>query len=57
MGTLFHSIDQGQSKKPDQYSLSWNPKYGDTTDQFNLHMSLSHQSVLVEVIEITVFVR
>jgi hypothetical protein len=33
MGTLFHSIDQEQSKKPDQYGLSWNPEYGDTNDQ------------------------
>lgn len=26
MGTLFHSIDQEQSKRPNQYSLSWNPE-------------------------------
>ena len=26
MGTLFHSIDQEQLKRPNLYSLSWNPE-------------------------------
>lgn len=37
-------------KKPDQYGISLNPEYGDTSDCTNLHMSLPHQSVLVIVI-------
>jgi hypothetical protein len=57
MGILFLSMDQEQSKKPDQYGLSLNPEYGATNNCTNLHMSLPHQSVLVEVIEIPVFVR
>lgn len=50
-------MDQKQSKKSDQYGISWNPEYGPTNNCTNLHMSLPHESVLVEVIEITVFVR
>ena len=34
-------------KKPDQYSISFNPEYGNSPDCTNLHMYLPHQSVLV----------
>lgn len=47
---LLYSIDQEQSKKPDQYGVSLNPEYGDTPDCTNLHMSLLHQSVLLLLI-------
>ena len=57
MGTLFHSMDQEQSKKPGQYGISWNPEYDATNNCTNPHMSLSHQSVLVEGMEISLFVR
>ena len=44
----FHG--SGAIEKPDQFSISWNPEYGATNNCTNLHMSLPHQSILVDVI-------
>lgn len=50
-------IDRDQSKKPDpEYGISWNPLYDATNNCTNSHMSLSHQSVLVEGMGIPIFV-
>ena len=49
MATLFDRSGTFE-KKPDQYGISLNPEYGDTSNCTNLHMSLFYQSVLVIVI-------
>lgn len=56
---FFYSMDQEQVKNSDKCGISWNPEYGATNNWTRLHMSLPHQSVLIQFIEITVcvFVR
>lgn len=49
--TLLHYMAGEQSKSQTQYGISWNPEYDATNNCTNPQMPLSHQSLLVELVE------